>query len=68
MVVAELRRAGGHTAAALDAMREAIVTAVTTGHGVRPAAVHLGPPGTLSVITGGTVRRGAAWDLLRREC
>ncbi|MBE1534282.1 fatty acyl-AMP ligase [Actinomadura algeriensis] len=60
VVVAELRRAGRRDAAELAAIADAVTAAVTAGHGVRPSAVHLGPPGTVPTTTSGKVRRGAA--------
>jgi acyl-CoA synthetase (AMP-forming)/AMP-acid ligase II len=59
-IVAELRRAGGRDAAALDAIRKAVATAVAAVHGVHPSAVHIGPPGTVPLTTSGKVRRSAA--------
>ncbi|MGI8331390.1 fatty acyl-AMP ligase [Actinomadura scrupuli] len=60
VIVAEFRRAGSRTEADLAEAREAVVAAVTAEHGVGPAAVHLGPPGTIPTTTSGKVRRGAA--------
>ena len=62
VVVAEFRRAGSRTEAELAEVREAVVAMVTAEHAVRPATVHLGPPGTIPTTTSGKVRRGAARD------
>lgn len=59
VVVAEFRRAGSRTEADLAEVREAVVAAVTADHAVRPADVHLGPPGTVPTTTSGKVRRSA---------
>jgi acyl-CoA synthetase (AMP-forming)/AMP-acid ligase II len=59
VVVAEFRRAGARTEADLAGIREAMVARVTAEHGVGPAAVHLGPPGTIPTTTSGKVRRAA---------
>lgn len=57
VIVAEFRRAGSRTEADLAEVREAVVATVTAEHAVRPAAVHLGPPGTIPTTTSGKVRR-----------
>lgn len=59
VIVAEFRRAATCGEADLARAREAVVAAVTAGHGVRPADVHLGPAGTVSTTTSGKVRRAA---------
>ena len=66
VVVGEFRRAGRRTAADLAAVREAVVAAVTTDHAVRPARVHLGPPGTVPTTTSGKVRRRATREAFER--
>jgi acyl-CoA synthetase (AMP-forming)/AMP-acid ligase II len=60
VVVAEFRRARSRTEADLDEVRQAVIARVTAEHAVRPAAVHLGPPGTIPTTTSGKVRRSAA--------
>lgn len=57
VIVAEFRRAGRRTEADLAEVREAVVAAVTAEHAVRPAGLHLGPPGTIPTTTSGKVRR-----------
>lgn len=57
VIVAEFGRPGSCTEADLAGVREAVVHAVTAEHAVRPAAVHLGPPGTIPTTTSGKVRR-----------
>jgi acyl-CoA synthetase (AMP-forming)/AMP-acid ligase II len=59
VIVAEFRRADARTEAHLAEVREAVIAAVTTDHAVCPAAVHLGPPGTVPTTTSGKVRRTA---------
>jgi acyl-CoA synthetase (AMP-forming)/AMP-acid ligase II len=59
VVVAEFKGMQGRTAREVEAAREAVRTAVTEEHAVAPAAVHLGPFGTIPVTTSGKVRRDA---------
>jgi acyl-CoA synthetase (AMP-forming)/AMP-acid ligase II len=66
VVVGEFRRAGRRSAADLAAVREAVVAAVTADHAVRPARVHLGPPGTVPTTTSGKVRRNATREAYER--
>ena len=62
MVVAEYRGTSREFAAEESELREMVLATVTAEHAVRPAAVHLGPPGTIPTTTSGKVRRGAARD------
>jgi acyl-CoA synthetase (AMP-forming)/AMP-acid ligase II len=66
VIVAEFRRAGRRTEADLAQVRAAVVAAVTAEHAVRPACLHLGPPGTIPSTTSGKVRRGAARQAYER--
>ncbi|MFC5749032.1 fatty acyl-AMP ligase [Actinomadura rugatobispora] len=66
VVVGEFRRAGRRSAEDLAAVREAVVAAVTADHAVRPARVHLGPPGTVPTTTSGKVRRNATREAYER--
>ncbi|MCP9963021.1 hypothetical protein LUX05_19690 [Streptomyces somaliensis] len=59
VVVAEYRATPREFAANGGELRERVIEAVTADHGVRPAAVHLGPPGTVLTTTSGKVRRAA---------
>ncbi|HEY1615970.1 MAG TPA: AMP-binding protein, partial [Streptosporangiaceae bacterium] len=59
VVVAELRRAGQRGEQYLAGLRDRVTAAVAAGHAVRPALVHLGPPGTIATTTSGKVRRSA---------
>ncbi|RAY12319.1 AMP-dependent synthetase [Actinomadura craniellae] len=59
VVVAEFHGIRRRTAAEVAAARDLVLAAVTADHGVRPAAVHLGPVGTIFTTTSGKVRRDA---------
>ncbi|WP_255116072.1 fatty acyl-AMP ligase [Streptomyces sudanensis] len=59
VVVAEYRGTPREFAARESGLRERVTEAVTADHGVRPAAVHFGPPGTVLTTTSGKVRRAA---------
>ncbi|WP_162890439.1 fatty acyl-AMP ligase [Streptomyces olivoreticuli] len=59
VVVTEFRGTARQLAAEFDEVRDAVVTAVTTDHGVGPADVHFGPVGAIPMTTSGKVRRDA---------
>jgi len=60
VIVAELRHTPRLTRPDLATIREAVVAAVASDHGVRPADVHFGPAGTIPTTTSGKVQRGEA--------
>ncbi|MBT2365585.1 fatty acyl-AMP ligase [Streptomyces sp. ISL-10] len=62
VVVAEYRGTGREFAAEMSGLRELVTAAVTTDHGVRPAGIHFGPPGTVLMTTSGKIRRRATRD------
>jgi len=66
VVVAELRDARARAARELAELRDAVVAAVAADHAVRPAEVHLGPPGTVPTTTSGKVRRSAAREAFEK--
>jgi acyl-CoA synthetase (AMP-forming)/AMP-acid ligase II len=59
VVVAEYRGTAKEFAAHESELRERVTEAVTADHGVRPAEVYFGPPGTVAMTTSGKVRRAA---------
>ncbi|WDV51801.1 fatty acyl-AMP ligase [Streptomyces coeruleorubidus] len=59
VVVAEYRGTSGQFAAQEKSLRAAVTAAVTADHGVRPAELYFGPPGTVLMTTSGKVRRKA---------
>lgn len=59
VVVAEYRGTAREFAADAGRLRERVIAAVAAEHGVRPADVHFGPPGTIFMTTSGKVRRRA---------
>ncbi|OKI61143.1 fatty acyl-AMP ligase [Streptomyces sp. MJM1172] len=59
IVVAEYRGTSSEFASVEKALRAEVTAAVTADHGVRPAVLHFGPPGTVLMTTSGKVRRKA---------
>lgn len=59
VVVAEYRGTSGRFAAEEAALRAEVTAAVTADHGVSPAVLRFGPPGTVLMTTSGKVRRRA---------
>jgi acyl-CoA synthetase (AMP-forming)/AMP-acid ligase II len=59
VVVAEFRGTAGEFAAEEGRLRERVTAAVTAEHGVKPGAVHFGPPGVVLMTTSGKIRRNA---------
>jgi acyl-CoA synthetase (AMP-forming)/AMP-acid ligase II len=59
VVVAEYRGSPGRFAAEEAALRVEVTAAVTADHGVRPATLYFGPPGTVLMTTSGKIRRKA---------
>lgn len=59
VVVAEIRGTARQAAQLSAEIRAAVVAAVTTDHGIRPADVKVGPVGTIPVTTSGKLRRDA---------
>lgn len=61
-IVAEYRGTAREFAADESELRELVTAAVTGDHGVRPACIHFGPPGTVLMTTSGKIRRRATRD------
>ncbi|MEV6671276.1 fatty acyl-AMP ligase [Streptomyces sp. NPDC051162] len=59
VVVTEFRGTARQLAEEFAGVRDAVVAAVTAGHGVAPADVHIGPVGAIPMTTSGKVRRDA---------
>ncbi|MFI0817417.1 fatty acyl-AMP ligase [Streptomyces sp. NPDC021098] len=62
VVVAEYRGTPRDFTAQESDLRERVTSAVAGDHGVRLAALHFGPPGTVLMTTSGKVRRRATRD------
>ncbi|MFG3024973.1 fatty acyl-AMP ligase [Streptomyces sp. NPDC048254] len=64
VVVAEFRGPAEEFIREEGELRDRVTAEITGEHGVRPAALHFGPPGTVLMTTSGKVRRAAtraAW-------
>ncbi|MFI1797534.1 fatty acyl-AMP ligase [Streptomyces sp. NPDC020379] len=59
VVVTEFRGTARQLAGERGEVRDAVVAAVTAGHGVAPADVHFAPVGAIPMTTSGKVRRDA---------
>nr|WP_241670708.1 fatty acyl-AMP ligase [Streptomyces lavendulae] len=57
VLVAEFRGTAKEFALREKELLERVTAAVTEDHGVRPARIHIGPPGTVLMTTSGKVRR-----------
>ncbi|QKW06576.1 fatty acyl-AMP ligase [Streptomyces sp. NA04227] len=59
VVVAEFRGTPREFESSESELRDLVTAAVTAEHGVRPARLYFGPPGTILMTTSGKVRRRA---------